>query len=154
MSTQSSPRRATSPESSPEYGYANAPGPQQEENDDVVFLLSVPRGAADNPIVVEDHEDAPSTGEARADDNVVVISDEEEEEERPNALLPPLPTMAMPQCELDQPPVLAILSRPVSSSKTPTTRPLPPAFLEVTANGRDPHAQSTLQRPVPDINKR
>ncbi|RSM18173.1 hypothetical protein CDV31_002898 [Fusarium ambrosium] len=108
MSTQSSPRRATSPESSPEYGYANAPGPQQEESDDVVFLLSVPRrcrlhargpqtagpsssgGAADNPIVVEDDEGAPSTGEARADDNVVVISDEEEEEERPNA--PPSPT--------------------------------------------------------------
>ncbi|RSL85296.1 hypothetical protein CEP51_003388 [Fusarium floridanum] len=151
MSTQSSPRRATSPESSPEYGYANAPGPQQEENDDVVFLLSVPRRC-------RLHARGPQTAglfsSGGAAGNPMVVEEEEEEEERPNASLPPLPAMAMPQCELDQPPVLAILSRPVSSSKTPTTRPLPPAFLGVTTNGRDPHPQPTHQRPVPDINKR
>ncbi|KAM6523303.1 hypothetical protein FSOLCH5_003922 [Fusarium solani] len=105
MSSQSSPRRAASPEPSPQYGYASAPGPQQEENDDVVFLLSIPYrcrlhprgpqtagpsssgGTSTNPIVLADDEDTSSTAEARAADGAVVISDDEDE----NHVPPPAP---------------------------------------------------------------
>ncbi|UPK96515.1 hypothetical protein LCI18_007450 [Fusarium solani-melongenae] len=106
ISSQSPPRRAASPETSPEHGYANAPGPQQEENDDVVFLLSIPRrcrlhprgprtagpsspgGTSTNPIVLDDDEDTPSTTESRAADDAVVIADNEDE----NHIPPPAPT--------------------------------------------------------------
>ncbi|EEU47217.1 uncharacterized protein NECHADRAFT_77446 [Fusarium vanettenii 77-13-4] len=89
MSSQSFTRRAASPESSPEHGYANAPGPQHEENDDAVFLFFVPLrrrlhprrpqtagpfssgGTSTNPIVVADDEDTPSTAEDDENENNV-----------------------------------------------------------------------------------
>ncbi|KAI8721798.1 hypothetical protein NCS52_00322300 [Fusarium sp. LHS14.1] len=106
MSSQSSTRRAASPESSPEHGYANAPGPRHEENDDVVFLFFVPLrrrlhprgpqtagpsssgGTFTNPIVVADDKDTPSIAEGRAADDAVVVSDDENEKNVPS----PAPT--------------------------------------------------------------
>lgn len=58
---------------------------------------------------------------------------------------PPLPTMAIPERELIQQPLLAMLCPPVLPSKTPTMKSLPSALPGTATSGRDPHPLPTTQ---------
>ncbi|KAJ3467609.1 hypothetical protein MRS44_005173 [Fusarium solani] len=170
LQSTSSPRRAASPEPSPQYGYASAPGPQQEGNDDVVFLLSIPYrcrlhprgpqtagpsssgGTSTNPIVLADDEDTSSTAEARAADDVVVISDDEDE----NHVPPPAPTTTDNGNARARARPTTVAGNTASSSiviedsgdEAPTT-----SIPRVVTSGSDPHPQQTTQRLAPVISE-